>query len=123
MQAGLTTMGVTAAIEPLMLSVTHYLVLSVALLVIQDWLERCCGEICWYGFFLDRIDSSALAAINLAAFARLFADTAGQSFAVFEIAIAGAGALVLLAIIAAAFSEWQNREIPQAPSRHDALQS
>jgi NADH-quinone oxidoreductase subunit K len=114
-------MEVTAAIEPLMLSITHYLVLSVALLVIGLVGALLRRNLLVRLFSIELILSAA--AINLAAFARLFADTAGQSFAVFEIAIAGAGALVLLAIIAAAFSEWQNREIPQAPSRHDALQS
>jgi NADH-quinone oxidoreductase subunit K len=121
MSTGFTTAGLAAAIEPPMLSIMHYLILSVALLVVGLVGALTRRNLLVRLFSIQLI--LAAVAINLAAFARLFADAAGQSFAFFEIAIAVAEALVLLAIIAAAFSEWQNRKSPVTPSQLDAIQS
>ena len=70
-----------------MLSITHYLVLSVALLLIGVVGALGRTNLVVRLFSIQLILGAV--AINLAAFARLFADTNGQSFAIFEILIAG----------------------------------
>lgn len=56
------------------------------------------------------------AGINLMAFARLFADANGETFAAFTIAIVVAQIAVALAIIAAVFTRWLN--FSSAPAKH-----
>jgi NADH-quinone oxidoreductase subunit K len=51
-------------------------------------------------------------AINLMAFARMFADAAGQTFALFLIAVMAAEILVALAIVAAVFRRWKTPPSP-----------
>jgi NADH-quinone oxidoreductase subunit K len=93
------------AILPSMLSLPHYLLLSVALLsigVIGALVRR---NLLIRLFSIELILTAA--AINLASFARLFGDSAGQAFALIVNGIVVAETLVLLAVVTAAFRRWQ----------------
>jgi NADH-quinone oxidoreductase subunit K len=87
-----------------MLSITHYLFLSIALMLIGFT-----GALIRRNL-LVRLFSVALvfvaAAIALASFGRLFGDANGQSFSIFVVVTVAIELPVLLAIAAAAFRRW-----------------
>jgi NADH-quinone oxidoreductase subunit K len=88
-----------------MIPVTHYLFLSLALLLIGALgaLTRRNLIIKLFSIELILIAST----INLAAFARFFGDPTGPTFAVCTLIIVTAEVLVALAIITAVFRRWQ----------------
>ena len=87
-----------------MLPVYDYLFLSSALLLIGVVGVIIRRSIVVKLFSIELILNAA--AINLMAFARLFADAGGQTFAMFMIATIVAEIFVALAIIAAVFRRW-----------------
>lgn len=89
-----------------MLPVTDYLFLSLALLLIGMVGAVTRRNLVIKLFSIELILNAA--SINFMAFARLFADAAGQTFAIFTIAIIATEILVALAIVAAVFRSWQN---------------
>jgi NADH-quinone oxidoreductase subunit K len=110
------TLGLVAlAAQPLMLSITHYLFLSVALLLVGFVGALTRRNLLIRLFSIELILTAVT--VNLAAFARLFADTAGQGFAFFVTVIMAAQILVLLAILTAAFRPCQDLTAvdPQEP--------
>jgi NADH:ubiquinone oxidoreductase subunit K len=88
-----------------MLPVYHYLFLSFALLLIGAVGVLTRRNIIVKLFSIELIFNAA--AINLAAFARTFADAGAQTFTLFMIAVIAAEIFVALAIIAAVFRRWQ----------------
>jgi NADH:ubiquinone oxidoreductase subunit K len=88
-----------------MTSIGHYLFLSVALFligVIGVFMRR---NIIAVLMSIELILNGAL--INLAAFSRMFGDTAGQVFALFILVVVAAEAVVALAIV---FALFRNRQ-------------
>jgi NADH-quinone oxidoreductase subunit K len=95
-----------------MIPVIHYLFLSFSLLLIGIVGATIRRNILIKLFSVELI--LVATSINLAAFARLFGDAAGQTFAVFTIAITGAEFLVGAAIFAAIFRRWHAVPVPAA---------
>jgi NADH-quinone oxidoreductase subunit K len=89
-----------------MLSIAHYLLLSFALFIIGLVGVRIRRNLLIKLFSIELIFNAA--ALNLAAFARLFADASAQTFAALIFTIMMIEILIGLAIIAAIFSRWQN---------------
>lgn len=89
-----------------MLPVYDYLFLSSALLLIGVVGVVTRRNIIVKLFSIELILNAA--SLNLMAFARMFADAGGQTFALFMIAVIAAEILVALAIVAAIFRRWQN---------------
>jgi NADH-quinone oxidoreductase subunit K len=87
-----------------MLPIYDYLFLSFALLLIGVVGALTRRNIIVKLFSIELILNAA--AINLAAFARTFADAGGQTFTLFMIAVIAAEIFVALAIIAAVFRRW-----------------
>jgi NADH-quinone oxidoreductase subunit K len=88
-----------------MLPIYDYLFLSFALLLIGAVGALTRRNIIVKLFSIELILNAA--AINLAAFARTFADAGGQTFTLFMTAVIAAEIFVALAIIAAVFRRWQ----------------
>jgi NADH-quinone oxidoreductase subunit K len=95
-----------------MIPVIHYLFLSFSLLLIGIIGAKIRRNIMIKLFSVELI--LVATSINLAAFARLFGDAAGQTFALFTIAITGAELLVGAAILAAVFRRWHAVPVPAA---------
>lgn len=95
-----------------MIPVIHYLFLSLSLLVIGIIGATMRRNMLIKLFSVELI--LAATSINLAAFARLFGDAAGQTFALFTIAITGAEFLVGAAIFALVFRRWHAEPISAA---------
>ncbi|MDP9337814.1 MAG: NADH-quinone oxidoreductase subunit NuoK [Acidobacteriota bacterium] len=89
-----------------MLPISDYLFLSFALLLIGLIGVVTRRNLIIKLFSMELILNAA--SINLMAFARLFADAAGETFAFFTVAIIAAQFLMALAIIAAVFTRWHN---------------
>lgn len=98
-----------------MLPVTDYLFLSFVLLFIGVIGAVTRRNVIIRLFSIELILNAAN--ISFMAFARLFADAAGQTFAIFMIAIMVAEILVALAILAAVFRRWQNTS--SSPAERD----
>jgi NADH-quinone oxidoreductase subunit K len=88
-----------------MLPIYDYLFLTFALLLIGAVGALTRRNIIVKLFSIELILNGA--AINLAAFARTFADAGGQTFTLFMIAVIAAEIFVALAIVAAIFRRWQ----------------
>ncbi len=97
-----------------MLPIADYLFLSFALLLIGVTGVTTRRSLIIKLFSIELIFNAA--AINLMAFARYFADPAGETFAAFAIAIVVAQALLAFAIIAAVFTRWLN--VAPAPPKN-----
>lgn len=88
-----------------MLPIYDYLFLSFALLLIGAGGALTRRNIIVRLFSIELILNAA--AINFAAFARMFADAGGQTFTLFMIAVIAAEIFVALAIVVAVFRRWQ----------------
>ena len=97
-----------------MLPIADYLFLSFALLLIGVAGVATRRSLVIKLFSVELILNAA--AINFMAFARFFADAAGETFAAFTIAIAVAQILVALAIFAAVFTRWLN--VSRGPAKN-----
>ena len=95
-----------------MIPVIHYLFLSFSLLLIGTIGATVRRNMLIKLFSVELILLAT--SINLAAFGRLFGDAAGQTFALFTIAITGAEFLVGAAILAAIFRRWHSEPVPAA---------
>jgi NADH-quinone oxidoreductase subunit K len=102
-----------------MLPVGHDLFLSLALLLIGVIGALIRRNIVIQFFSVGLVFVAA--AVNFAAFARLFADVAGQTFARVIIAFIALETIVGLAIVAAVFSRWQHPP-PAADQRATATE-
>jgi NADH-quinone oxidoreductase subunit K len=93
-----------------MLPVYDYLFLSSALLLIGVVGVLTRRNIIIKLFSIELILNAVT--INLMAFARMFADAAGETFALFMIAVIAAEIFVALAIVAAVFRRWSTPPSP-----------
>ena len=98
----------------MIIPISDYLFLSFALLLIGLLGVATRRNLIIKLFSIELILNAA--SINLMAFARLFADASGETFAAFTIAIVVAQILVALAITAAVFTRWLN--VSAAPAKH-----
>lgn len=96
-----------------MIPVIHYLFLSFSLLVIGITGATIRRNMLIKLFSVELILLAT--SINLAAFARLFGDAAGQAFALFTIAIAAVQFLAGAAILAVVFRRWHTEPFSAAP--------
>jgi len=105
-----------------MLPISDYLFLSFALLLIGVVGVITRRSLIIKLFSIELILTAA--GINLMAFARLFADAAGETFAALTILMGVAQVLVALTIIAAVFTRWLNlsRASPKVPDQGTAMQ-
>jgi len=97
-----------------MLPISDYLFLSFTLLLIGVIGVITRRSLVIKLFSIEMILNAA--GINLMAFARFFADAAGETFAAFIILMVVAQVLVALAIIAVVFTRWFN--VSTAPAKH-----
>ena len=88
-----------------MLPITHYLLLSFALLFIGLTGALTRRNLIVKLFSIEIILNAT--SINFLAFARLYGDASGQVFAILAVATLGLELLVALAIIAAVCSRWK----------------
>lgn len=95
-----------------MIPVIHYLFLSFSLLLIGIVGATIRRNILIKLFSVELI--LVATSINLAAFARLFGDAAGQTFALFIVAITGIEFLVGAALFAVVFRRWHADPVPAA---------
>ena len=97
-----------------MLPISDYLFLSFALLLIGAAGVVTRRNLIIKLFSIELILNAA--GINLMAFARFFADAAGETFSTFIILMVAAQVLVAMAIIAAVFTRWLN--VSTAPAKN-----